>query len=116
MAKTMEKVDIAIGEHEFVITIKNKEIEAYKDLINKVNISLQQATAYKESIELLKDNIELFLGEGTFQKVFSSCEYSMLKTMNIMFVILEAVGNNIFEGETVEIPTEEMVEGEILPE
>lgn len=116
MAKTAEKVDIKIGVNDYVITIKNKEKDVYKELIDKVQINLLEASTFEESTKILKDNIELFLGEGTFDQVFNECGNSVLKTMNEMFLILETVGNKVYEGDKVDLPVEEVIEDTNLTE
>ncbi|MBC2190537.1 hypothetical protein [Listeria booriae] len=113
MAKTSQKVSLKIGEREFEITIKDKEKEEYKNVIESIRSNIAQANSFESSTEILKEGIELFLGEGSFEQVLEDCEHNILNTMNALFRILEVVENVIYP---VEVFTEPDEENEVLPD
>ncbi|MBC1982774.1 hypothetical protein [Listeria booriae] len=114
--KTPSK-DVVVGATTYKLTFSDAEIAKYLEQSPSIASKIEGAQSFDESTAVLKESIELFLGEGTFEQVFNDCGNNILNVMSELFMVLEIVNNEIYEDEVMEVlPEPEEVEEEFFPD
>ncbi|MBC2303375.1 hypothetical protein [Listeria booriae] len=119
MAKTkrIKTKDIDIGGKTYTLTFSDADVTTYLEQTSLIPKKVHAAQSFDESVDVLKNSIELFLGVDSFEQVFNDCEQNILNVMNELFMLLEVVNNEIYPDEEIEIPPEpEIEEDEIFPD
>ncbi|MBC2239755.1 hypothetical protein [Listeria booriae] len=113
--KTPSK-DVVIGATTYKLTFSDADIAKFLEQSPLIASKIEGAQSFDESTAVLKESIELFLGEGTFEQVFNDCGNNILSAMSELFTLLEIVNNEIYEDEVIEILPEPEIEEEFFPE